>query len=267
MIRFRSTKILVDYPEGEQDMSGHSKWSTIKRKKGAADAKRGALFTKLAREIQIAARESADPEYNFRLRLAVDKAKANSMPKENIERAIRRGSGAEQGEELLEVAFEGYGPGGVALYIEVLTDNRNRTVSEIRHALTRGNGAMGESGSVAWQFEPRGYITIPMNSHDQDQIFEAALDAGAEDVEFGEELADIYTEPSDLKAVQDAFRKRGFTIETSELTMKPKTLLALDDKTSFSVMSLIEHLEELDDVTAVYSNLDISDELVARMEE
>jgi YebC/PmpR family DNA-binding regulatory protein len=246
-------------------MSGHSKWSTIKRKKGAADAKRGALFTKLAREIQIAARESGDPEYNFRLRLAVDKAKANSMPKENIERAIRRGSGAEQGEELLEIAFEGYGPGGVALYIEVLTDNRNRTISEIRHALSRANGAMGESGSVAWQFEPRGYITIPMN--DQDKIFEAALEAGAEDVEFGDDVAEIYTEPGDLKMVQDAFRKKGFAIESSELTMKPKTLLTLDDKTALSVMNLIEHLEELDDVTGVYSNLDISEELLERMEE
>jgi YebC/PmpR family DNA-binding regulatory protein len=146
--------------QGVETMSGHSKWSTIKRKKGAADAKRGALFTKLAREIQIAAREGADPEYNFKLRLAVDKAKANSMPKENIDRAIRRGSGLESGEELLETAFEGYGPGGVALYIEVLTDNRNRAVAEIRHTLSRGNGAMGESGSVAWQFEPRGAITV-----------------------------------------------------------------------------------------------------------
>jgi len=155
----------------------------------------------------------------------------------------------------------------VALYIEVLTDNRQRTVSEIRHALTRANGAMGESGSVAWQFEPRGYITIPMNGQDQDQIFEAALDAGAEDVEFGEELAEIYTEAGDLKLVQDAFRKRGFKIETSELTMKPKMLLALDDKTSFSVMGLMENLEELEDVTSVYSNLDISEELLSRMEE
>ena len=248
-------------------MSGHSKWKTIKRRKGAADSKRGALFTKLAREIQIAAKESADVEYNFRLRLAVDKAKANSMPKENIERAIRRGSGSEQADELLEIAYEGYGPGGVALYIEVLTDNRQRTVSEIRHALTRANGAMGESGSVAWQFEPRGYITIPMNGQDQDHIFEAALDAGAEDVEFGEELAEIFTEAGDLKLVQDAFRKRGFKIETSELTMKPKMLLALDDKTSFSVMGLMDHLEELEDVTSVYSNLDISEELLSRMEE
>ncbi len=248
-------------------MSGHSKWSTIKRKKGAADAKRGALFTKLAREIQIAAREGADPEYNFKLRLAVDKAKANSMPKENIERAVRRGSGLESGDELIETAFEGYGPGGVALYIEVLTDNRNRAVSEIRHVLSRGNGAMGESGSVAWQFEPRGYITVALGKHSQDDVFEAALDAGAEDVEFVDGTAEVYTDPTDLKAIQDAFRLRGLPIEGAELTMKPKTLLSLDDKTTVSVMNLIENLEDLDDVTGVYSNLEISEAVLQSMEE
>lgn len=248
-------------------MSGHSKWSTIKRKKGAADAKRGALFTRLAREIQIAAREGADPEYNFKLRLAVDKAKANSMPKENIERAIRRGAGLEQGEALEEVMYEGYGPGGVALLVEVLTDNRNRTVSEVRRTFTRGNGALGESGSVAWQFESKGYIAVPMNGYDQDQIFEAALDAGAEDVEFGEEQAEIYTQPQDLKMVQEALRLRGLPVEAAQLTMKPKTLIGLDEKTTLAVMSLIENLEDLDDVTNVYSNLDIPEDLLARMEE
>lgn len=248
-------------------MSGHSKWSTIKRKKGAADAKRGALFTKLAREIQIAAREGADQEYNFKLRLAVDKAKANSMPKDNIDRAIRRGSGLESGEELLETAFEGYGPGGVALYIEVVTDNRNRAVSEIRHTLSRGNGAMGESGSVAWQFEQRGYIELNMGQHTQDDIFEAALEAGAEDVVFGEESAEIYTSPTDLKAVQDALRGRGLVISNAELTMQAKTLLALDDKTTISAMNLIENLEDLDDVSSVYSNLEVSEDILQGMEE
>lgn len=248
-------------------MSGHSKWSTIKRKKGAADAKRGALFTKLAREIQIAAREGADPEYNFKLRLAVDKAKASSMPRENIERAIRRGSGLESGEELLETAFEGYGPGGAALYIEVLTDNRNRAVAEIRHVLSRGNGAMGESGSVAWQFEPRGAISVGLARHSQDEVFEAALDAGAEDVEFSDGVADVYTDPGDLKMVQDAFRLRGLPVEGAELTMKPKTLLSLDDKTTISVLNLIENLEDLDDVTSVYSNLEISESVLRSLEE
>lgn len=247
-------------------MSGHSKWSTIKRKKGAADAKRGALFTKLAREIQIAAREGADPEYNFRLRLAIDKAKANSMPKENIERAIRRGSGQESGESFEEITYEGYGPGGVAVLVEVLTDNRNRTVSDIRRTFTRSNGALGESGSVAWQFEAKGYIGVRMDGHSQDDIFEAALEAGAEDVQFGEELAEVYTDPADLKMVQDAFRLRRLPIESAELIMKPKTLISLDDKTAMTVMSMIENLEELDDVTNVYSNLDISEELVAALE-
>lgn len=248
-------------------MSGHSKWSTIKRKKGAADAKRGALFTRLAREIQIAAREGADPEYNFKLRLAVDKAKANSMPKENIERAIRRGAGLEQGEALEEIMYEGYGPGGVALLVEVLTDNRNRTVSEVRRTFTRGNGALGESGSVAWQFESKGYIAVSMNGYDEDQIFEAALEAGAEDVEFGEEQAEIYTQPQDLKMVQEALRLRGLPVEAAQLTMKPKTLIDLDEKTTLAVMSLIENLEDLDDVTNVYSNLDIPEDLLAGMEE
>jgi YebC/PmpR family DNA-binding regulatory protein len=197
----------------------------------------------------------------------VDKAKANSMPKENIERAIRRGSGLESGEELLETAFEGYGPGGVALYIEVLTDNRNRAVAEIRHVLSRGNGAMGESGSVAWQFEPRGYISVALGKHSEDDVFEAALDAGAEDLEFSDGVAEIYTEPSDLKTIQDAFRLRGFAVENAQLTMKPKTLLSADDKTTTSVMSLIENLEDLDDVTNVYSNLEISDEFMQSMEE
>jgi YebC/PmpR family DNA-binding regulatory protein len=248
-------------------MSGHSKWSTIKRKKGAADAKRGALFTRLAREIQIAAREGADPDYNFKLRLAVDKAKANSMPKENIERAIRRGAGLEQGEVLEEIVYEGYGPGGVAVLVEVLTDNRNRTVSDVRRVFTRGNGTLGENGSVAWQFDAKGYIALPVDGQDEDRIFEAALDAGAEDVEFGEEQAEVYTDPGDLKLVQDAFRMRGLTIETAELTMKPKTLVSLDDKTTLAAMSLVENLEELDDVTSGYTNLDIPEALLASMEE
>lgn len=247
-------------------MSGHSKWSTIKRKKGANDAKRGAMFTRMAREIQIAAREGADPEFNLRLRLAVDKAKAVNMPKDNIERAIRRGAGLEKGEDLEEITYEGYGPGGVALFIEVLTDNRNRTVSEVRHTLAKGNGSMGESGSVAWQFEPKGYIAVPLDGNDQDDVFEAALEAGAEDVDFDDDVAEVYTDPGDLKVVEEAFRLRGLPIESAEMTMKPKTLISLDGKTTQSAMSLIENLEDLDDVINVYSNLDIPEELFAAME-
>ena len=248
-------------------MSGHSKWSTIKRKKGATDAKRGAVFTKLAREIQIAAHDGADPEFNFRLRLAVDKAKAANMPKDNIDRAIRRGSGADKADELEEIAYEGYAAGGVALYIEVLTDNRNRAISEIRHALSRGNGAMGESGSVAWQFDPKGYIVLNTEGKDQDDIFEAALEIGADDIEFSDGIAEVFTESTDLKIAQDAFSAHGYDIENAELIMKPRVLIDLDAKTTESVMSLIENLEDLDDVTNVYSNLEISDELLAAMAE
>ena len=248
-------------------MSGHSKWSTIKRKKGATDAKRGAMFTKLAREIQVAAHEGGDPEFNFRLRLAIDKAKAANMPKDNIERAVRRGSGAEKAEDLEEIAYEGYAAGGVALYIEVLTDNRNRALSEIRYVLNRGNGAMGESGSVAWQFDPKGYITLSTEGKDQDDIFEAALEVGADDIEFSDGIAEIYTEASDLKIVQDAFSSLGYELESAELIMKPRILVPLDDKETESVMNLIENLEDLDDVTSVYSNLEISDELLAAMAE
>ena len=248
-------------------MSGHSKWSTIKRKKGATDAKRGAIFTKLAREIQIAAHDGADPEFNFRLRLAIDKAKGANMPKDNIDRAVRRGSGAEKAEELEEIAYEGYAAGGVALYIEVLTDNRNRALSEIRYVLNRGNGAMGESGSVAWQFDPKGYITLSTVGKNEDDLFEAALQAGADDIEFSDSIAEVYTESGDLKIVQDAFAIRGYKIEDAELIMKPRVLIALDAKETESVMSLIENLEDLDDVTSVYSNLEISDELLAAMAE
>jgi len=244
-------------------MSGHSKWSTIKRKKGAADAKRGALFTKLAREIQAAAREGADPAYNFKLRLAIDKAKANSMPKENIDRAIRRGSGQEKAEELFEMMYEGYGPGGVAILVEVVTDNRNRAVADIRRVFSRAGGSLGESGSVAWQFDVKGYITVPLEGQDPDALFEAAINAGAEDVEFGDELAEIYTDPADLQIVREAFNLQGIPVETAELIRKPKNLISLDAKEAQQVMTLIEALEDLEDVSRVFSNLDISEEAMA----
>lgn len=244
-------------------MSGHSKWSTIKRKKGVMDAKRGALFTKLAREIQIAAREGADPEYNFKLRLAIEKAKAHSMPKENIERAIRRGAGLEKGEELMAIMYEGYGPGGVAILVEALTDNRNRAVADIRRTFSRAGGSLGEAGSVAWQFESKGYITIPLEGQDQDALLEAAIMAGAEDVEFGSEVAEVYTAPADLQAVREAFELRGIPVESAELIWKPINLISLGPKETLQNMALIEALEELEDVSRVFSNLDISEEAVA----
>jgi YebC/PmpR family DNA-binding regulatory protein len=247
-------------------MSGHSKWATIKRKKGAADAKRGQMFTKLAREIQLAARQGGDPNFNFRLRLAVDKARAENMPKENIERAIKRGSGQDsEGGQLEEVTYEGYGPHGVALYIQVVTDNKNRTVSEIRRALTRGGGSLGESGSVGWLFESKGLITLPMQGRNEDKVFETALEAGAEDVQFGEETAEIYTLTDDLQTVRQAFEDAHYKIENAELTMIPKTQISLGAADTLQVMHLIESVEELDDVTKVYSNLEISEEALAEL--
>ncbi len=248
-------------------MSGHSKWATIKRKKGANDAQRGKLFTKFAREIQLAAREGADPNFNFRLRLIIDKAKAQNMPKENIERAVKRGAGiGEDGQQFEEVNYEGYGPHGVALYIQTVTDNRNRTVSDLRRALSRGGGSLGESGSVGWLFENKGLITIPLEKLDQDRIFELALEAGAEDVQFGEETAEVYTEPQDLQAVRQAFQDAKLPLDNAELTMMPKTYVTLSPSDTLQVMNLLENIEDLDDVAKVYSNLDITEEALAKME-
>lgn len=248
-------------------MSGHSKWATIKRKKGAADAKRGQMFTKLAREIQFAARQGADPNFNFRLRLAVDKAKSENMPKENIDRAIRRGAGLDSdGAQLEEVTYEGYGPHGVALYIQVVTDNKNRTVGELRRALTKANGALGESGSVAWLFDQKGLITLEINPKDQDKVFELALEAGAEDVQFGEGMAEVFTMPGDLQTVRQAFVDAKHHIEDAEVGMMAKTHVALSPAETLQVLNLIETIEELDDVVKVDSNLEISEEVLAQLE-
>ncbi len=248
-------------------MSGHSKWATIKRKKGAADAKRGQMFTKLAREIQFAARQGPDPNFNFRLRLAVDKAKAENMPKDNIDRAIRRGAGLDSdGAQLEEVTYEGYGPHGVALYIQVVTDNRNRIVSELRRALTRGGGSLGESGSVAWLFDQKGLVTVDMTGKDPDAIFELALEAGAEDVQYGEGVAEIYTLPGDLQTVRQAFLDARYQIEDAEVAMLAQTQVSLEPADTLQVLNLVETIEELDDVVKVDSNLEISEEALAQLE-
>ncbi len=247
-------------------MSGHSKWSTIKRKKEAQDVKRGKLFTKLAREITIAAREGGgDPEANFKLRLAIDRAKMANMPKENIERAIKRGTGELKGEELEELYYEGYGPNGVALLVQVLTDNRNRTVSEVRRVFSRYGGNMGEAGCVAWLFEPKGYITLEVGDEDPDELALLAIEAGAEDIETDGQLLEIYTDPADLQMVKEALEKQGFQIE-SQLSMIPKSMTSLSPEKTMQVMRLIDALEELDDVQQVYSNLDISDEVMVQYE-
>ena len=225
------------------------------------------MFTKLGRELQLAAREGADPNFNFRLRLMIDKAKAENMPKENIERAIKRGAGLDDsGAQIEEVTYEGYGPHGVAIYIQTLTDNKNRTVSEIRRALTRGGGSLGESGSVGWLFDSKGYINFPLGKLNQDRVFELALDAGADDVIFMDDLVEVYTAPPDLQVVRQAFLDAHYPVAAAELTMIPKTYVSLKPADTLQVMSLVETVEELDDVTKVYSNLEISDEALAEME-
>lgn len=253
-------------------MSGHSKWSTIKRKKGANDAARGKVFTKLAREIQVAARSGADPSTNFTLRLAVDKARAENMPKENIERAIRRGAGLEKDAAQFEsVMYEGYGANGVAVLVDCLTDNRNRTISDLRRVFTRANGSLGEPGSVAWQFTSMGYFVFDLvdddgapNGVDPDAIFMAALEAGAEDVVIGDDAVEVYTPREAFAEVSNAFADAGFTASTAELTMKPNQLISLEADDASSIFSLVEQLDELDDVSNVYHNLEVTDEMVAQ---
>jgi YebC/PmpR family DNA-binding regulatory protein len=248
-------------------MSGHSKWSTIKHKKAATDAKRGKLFTRLAREIAIAAREGGgDPNINFRLRLAVDKARTANMPKDNIERAIKRGTGELKGQELTEVTYEGYAPNGVALLVQVLTDNRNRTVADVRRVLTRQGGALADAGAVAWQFDRKGYIGITPDGADEDTIFEVAVEAGADDVVFGDDLIEVYAQLEHFQGVRQALEDAGIHFETAELAMIPKTTMQLSEKATLQVMGIIDTLEELDDVQQVYSNLDISDEVMVKYE-
>lgn len=244
-------------------MSGHSKWSTIKRQKGAADAKRGQLFTKLAREITVAARSGLpDPDNNPRLRIAVQRARSNSMPKDNIDRAIERGSSESGGDNYDELYYEGYGPGGTALMIYALTDNRNRTVGEVRSALTRAGGTLGESGSVSWMFDQVGQILIEASEDAADELSLAAIDAGAADVVTGDGVVEVYTEAADLHRVQEALAGDGYGFESAELIMRPKTMIDLDTDVATRVLKLLDRLEDLDDVQTVYSNLEISDELV-----
>jgi len=232
------------------------------------DAKRGKLFTKLGRELAIAAREGGpDPEANFKLRLVIEKAKAANMPKDNIERAIRRGAGLEKGEALEEVTYEGYGPHGVALLVHVVTDNRNRAVSEVRRTFSRHGGNLGEAGCVAWLFESKGYLTVEPNDHAPEQLFEAAVEAGAEDVVISDDLVEIYTDPSNFHQVRDALIAAGITPDSAQLSMIPKSLMSLGVKETTQVMGLIDALEELDDVQEVYSNLEISDEVLLQYEQ
>jgi len=249
-------------------MSGHSKWSTIKRKKGAADAKRGQLFTRLGRELMIAAKEGGpDPDANFRLRLVVDKARAANMPKENIERAIQRGAGvSKDGVVLEDIVYEGYGPGGTALMVEVMTDNRNRSVADVRRVFSRHGGNLGETGCVGWMFERKGTLTVNAEGQDPEAIALDAIDAGAEDVKVDGDVVEVYTTVEDLQKVRDALLERKYTVDEVELGWVPKTLFQPDQKITVQNLRLIEALEELDDVQAVHSNLDITDAALAEFE-
>jgi YebC/PmpR family DNA-binding regulatory protein len=245
-------------------MSGHSKWSTIKRKKGAEDAKRGKIFTRVAREITVAAREGGgDPDTNPTLRLAIEKARAANMPKDNIERAVKRGTGELEGGQLEEVFYEGYAPHGVALLVKCLTDNRNRTLADVRRIFNRSGGNLAEAGAVAWMFDTKGYIAVARDDIDPDDIFMMAVDAGAADVEISDDFVEVYTEPGDLHVVRDSLAGSGLAIEDAELSQVPKTLMTVGEKETLQLMTMIEHLEELDDVQQVYSNLDISEEILA----
>ncbi len=242
-------------------MSGHSKWSTIKRKKGVADAKRGKIFTKLIREIATAARiGGGDPESNPRLRLVVDKAKSANMPKDNIQRAIQKGIGGGEGESYEEIVYEGYGPGGTAILIEALTDNKNRTVSDVRHALTKNGGNLGASGCVAYLFQKRGLLQFATEGLDSDALMEAAMEAGAEDIVEGQESVDVVTAAPEFASVRDALEAAGFVSAESSLTMEPSTTVELAGKDAEQMIRLADTLEDLDDVQNFFANFDISEE-------
>jgi YebC/PmpR family DNA-binding regulatory protein len=244
-------------------MSGHSKWSSIKHQKGVTDARRGQLFTKLTREIIVAVRQGgSNPEANFRLRLAVQRARDNNMPLDNIERAIKRGSGELEGATLVEMTLEGYGPGGTAILVQALSDNRNRTLQDVRNLFTRNGSNLGESGCVAWIFESRGMITIPLNGLDPDEVTLQAIDAGAEDVKVENECVEIYTKPEELEMVREALVKQALSIASAELCMVPKTLVELEEKPALQTLKLLDKLEELDEVQSVSSNADFSDAIL-----
>jgi YebC/PmpR family DNA-binding regulatory protein len=245
-------------------MSGHSKWSSIKHQKGVADARRGQLFTKLTREIIVAVRQGgSDPETNYRLRLAVQKARDNNMPMDNIERAIKRGSGDTEGGSLVEMVLEGYGPSGAAILVEALTDNRNRTLQEVRSLFTRHGGNMGEGGSVAWLFDQKGVIRVDTGDLDSEELALQAIDAGAEDVNMEDSQIEIYTSLEMLETVRKALEQNDIPIASAELSMIPKTMIQLEDKPALQTLKLLDKLEELDEVQHVSSNVDFTEAVLA----
>jgi len=245
-------------------MSGHSKWSTIKRKKGALDAKKGKIFSKLAKEVAVAAKTGGgDPTGNARLRTVMLACRAANMPKDRVEAAIKKGTGEGQDVNYEEIRYEAYGPAGVAIIIDVLTDNKNRAVAEVRHMVSKGGGTMAAEGAVQWNFDRRGYITLPKSVGGEDEIFEKALDAGADDVKTEGDIYEIFTSPADLHAVTDALEKKGLKAEEAKLMMLPKTTVPITVEQVRSLMRLIEMIEDNDDVQNVYSNFEASDEVMA----
>jgi len=246
-------------------MSGHSKWSQIKRQKGTADAKRGQIFTKLAREIAVSVRHGgSDPEANIHLRLAIQKARDHNMPAENVERAIKKGLGETEAAALAEVTYEGFGPGGAAVLLQVLTDNRNRIVADIRNLFTRAGCSLGETGCVAWLFEPRGIITVHAGKVNAEELALLAIDAGADDVKVEDTTVEVYTQPDQLEQVRKALEEMRVPVETAELSMVPKTTTPLEEKDALSALKFLEKLEDLDDVQRVFTNADFPTAVVER---
>jgi len=245
-------------------MSGHSKWSSIKHQKAATDARRGQLFTKLAKEIIVAARQGGgDPDANFRLRMAVQRAKDSNMPTDNIERAVKRGSGDDSAQDqMTEAVYEGYGPGGIAILLHTVTDNRNRTVSDVRSTLSKSGGSLSTAGSVAWQFEQKGVLEVDAGSEDVDELALAAIDAGADDFEADDGTLLLYSTPGNMEAVRASLAETGVSINSSELSMLPKNTVSLDDRSARSTLRLLDRLEELDDVQRVFSNADFPDSVL-----
>lgn len=242
-------------------MAGHSKWHNIRLRKGKQDAERGKLFTRLAREIIVAAREGGgNPDANTRLRMAIQKARDAHMPQDNIKRAIQRGTGEIAGAAYEEVVYEGYAPGGVAVMVECLTDNRNRTVSDVRAAFSKCGGSLGESGCVSWMFKPRGLVRIPLSAGDEETVLAAALEAGADDMNTEEELYEVYTEPEELHRVRESLEQAGLPIASVEITMLPTSTVHVEGKEAQQVIRLMDMLDDLDDVQHVYANFDIAEE-------
>jgi YebC/PmpR family DNA-binding regulatory protein len=246
-------------------MSGHSKWANIKHQKGMADAKRGQVFTRIAREIILSVKEGGpSAEGNFRLRLAIQKARDSNMPMENIDRAIKRGSGQSDGAALVEMVMEGYGPGGTAILVNATSDNRNRTLQEVRNVFSRHGGNMGDAGCVSWLFDSRGVLNIDTQGQDADTIALEAIDAGAEDVKIEKDFMEVYTTPGMLEKVSEAIKKKSIPIRSAELSMVPKTTVQLEEKAGLTALKMLDKLEELDDVSAVSSNADFSDAILEK---